>query len=343
MLRDFFAALYNDWLTLVSGIASVVLAVWVVLFTPTNEVSRKALWITFALCLFVAAYRLWAREHKALERARIYPDIRGRIDEDSLFIGVTRSYLNVTYIPIVVTLVNHNLTETAIDRYELTVLADGKEYEATNISITGEQWVRPAFDKFGLPTNPEGVKTKYKDLYANRHEVLKRGIPQHGWLNFVLTKTLIQTNTDCRLRLTVVDAFGGRHILPEVRPMSRKSGSVSIPIEIDINDPRPVTSSQLPDDFNERLTDFMIEGASLLGECNALTNVTLSDQFKTKVGLWVLDVESFLKERRGKNWVNLFHLDTGPHVPLRGLLYSRRAILSHYLRSRLKNLKAFSL
>jgi len=64
MLRDFLAALYDDWLALVSGIASVVLAVWVALFAPSSEVARKALWLTFAICLFVAAYRIWAREHR---------------------------------------------------------------------------------------------------------------------------------------------------------------------------------------------------------------------------------------------------------------------------------------
>jgi hypothetical protein len=62
LLREFCEALYDDWLALVSGIVSVLLAVWVAIFTPSSEAARKALWLSFAVCLFVAAYRIWAAE-----------------------------------------------------------------------------------------------------------------------------------------------------------------------------------------------------------------------------------------------------------------------------------------
>jgi len=78
VIRDFFAALYRDWLALVSGIASVILAVWVAVFAPTNDAARKVLWLSFAICLFIAAYRIWAaerRRYNALTAYKLIPHI----------------------------------------------------------------------------------------------------------------------------------------------------------------------------------------------------------------------------------------------------------------------------
>jgi hypothetical protein len=190
--------------------------------------------------------------------------LRG-IDEDHLFIGVTPKWLTITYIPIVVTLVNHNQTETAVDEYKLAVVIDGKEHKTENVPPERIRLTRPAFDSFGLPLNSEGVKSRYTDLFKHRHEPLKRGIPQQGWLLFVVKDFLIQPNTDCKLRLTIKDAFGGLHPLPEVRPKTRKSGDVNIPIEIDISDTRPITSSQQPDNFKFRVIELIIEGGDFIG------------------------------------------------------------------------------
>jgi hypothetical protein len=48
----------------VSGIGSVILAVWIALYAPDGDTARKALWLSFIICLFVAAYRIWATEHR---------------------------------------------------------------------------------------------------------------------------------------------------------------------------------------------------------------------------------------------------------------------------------------
>jgi hypothetical protein len=79
-----------------------------------------------------------------------------------------------------------------------------------------------------------------------------------------------------------------------------------------------------------------------LGECDTFTNVTLTPEFQEKVDLWVLDVESFLKESRGQDYVTLFRSETGVSLPLRGLLYARQAKLDLFLRSRIKNLKVMA-
>ena len=63
-LAEFFTVLFHDWVALVSGIAGIVFSVWATLFSPSNAAVRQALWITFVLCLFLAAYRVWSVEHK---------------------------------------------------------------------------------------------------------------------------------------------------------------------------------------------------------------------------------------------------------------------------------------
>jgi hypothetical protein len=70
MFRKFLDALYDDWMALVSGIASVILAVWVVLFSPSSATGRKALWASFVICLFIAAYRIWSKERSRFEELK---------------------------------------------------------------------------------------------------------------------------------------------------------------------------------------------------------------------------------------------------------------------------------
>jgi hypothetical protein len=63
---EYIKALYKDWISLMSGIASVTLAVWVVFFPPPDiYASRTLLWIATIACLLLANYRVWSKEHQA--------------------------------------------------------------------------------------------------------------------------------------------------------------------------------------------------------------------------------------------------------------------------------------
>src|SRR5215469_11303866 len=64
---DFTRAMWGDWLTRMSGPPSVPLAV-AAFFVP-NDIAKILLGLTAFICLWVAAYLLWKREHdKVVER-----------------------------------------------------------------------------------------------------------------------------------------------------------------------------------------------------------------------------------------------------------------------------------
>lgn len=63
------AALWADWLVLMSGIASVILAFWAAFFPPTNiQAGRTILWVASVACFAIASYRIWAKERDAREQ-----------------------------------------------------------------------------------------------------------------------------------------------------------------------------------------------------------------------------------------------------------------------------------
>jgi hypothetical protein len=65
-IREYIAALWADWLGLMSGVASLALAVWVVFFPPLDIYgSRTLLWIAVVVCLLFASYRIWSKERES--------------------------------------------------------------------------------------------------------------------------------------------------------------------------------------------------------------------------------------------------------------------------------------
>lgn len=67
-LKDFLAALASDWVSLMTGIASVVLLI-LGAFRDWNRVPRPLIWTAAALCFFFAAARVWTTEHRARIKA----------------------------------------------------------------------------------------------------------------------------------------------------------------------------------------------------------------------------------------------------------------------------------
>src|SRR5919205_834738 len=65
-MREYITALSKDWISLMSGIASVALAVWVLFFPPRDIYgSRTLIWVAVIACLLVAPYRIWSKERDA--------------------------------------------------------------------------------------------------------------------------------------------------------------------------------------------------------------------------------------------------------------------------------------
>jgi hypothetical protein len=62
--KEFLAALSADWVSLMSGIASVVLTV-ISVARRWQSIPRWALWVAAAICFFLASARVWTTEHRA--------------------------------------------------------------------------------------------------------------------------------------------------------------------------------------------------------------------------------------------------------------------------------------
>src|SRR6185295_96383 len=74
-LKAYFIALAHDWLALMSGIASVIVAFFAAYFPPTSVAAvRTTLWVTAVVCFVVSSYRVWVKEHikakTTLERSK---------------------------------------------------------------------------------------------------------------------------------------------------------------------------------------------------------------------------------------------------------------------------------
>lgn len=90
-IRGFFKVLWDDWVALMSGIASIALAFWAAYYPPADVATGKALlWITAVLCFILAAYRIWSKEHAArleaerlleAERQQKTPSLNGKIEQ----------------------------------------------------------------------------------------------------------------------------------------------------------------------------------------------------------------------------------------------------------------------
>lgn len=83
-IREYIAALWTDWLVLMSGIASVALAFWAAYFPPTNiQAGRTLLWISAVICFAFASYRIWTRERDEREKeiAQLKVNHKAEIEE----------------------------------------------------------------------------------------------------------------------------------------------------------------------------------------------------------------------------------------------------------------------
>lgn len=67
-IGEYLKAYWSDWVSLMSGAASVILTFWATLSQPSNANLRKSLWIVSALCFVLGSYRVWVRKHLEVER-----------------------------------------------------------------------------------------------------------------------------------------------------------------------------------------------------------------------------------------------------------------------------------
>jgi hypothetical protein len=63
-LRKFFKAVLEDWVTLMSGLASILLAFIAAFVVGDTTTTQKLLVVVSVVCFIISAYRVWASEHK---------------------------------------------------------------------------------------------------------------------------------------------------------------------------------------------------------------------------------------------------------------------------------------
>jgi hypothetical protein len=164
-LMEYIAAIWADWLSRMSGIASLAIA-FIAAYYELIDNGKPALWIAASSCYVIASFMVWYKYH---------PD---------LIIEVREVLLDTNYggtlcqsnspLPHFVTLLlyisNTRQADNSIRSYELSV------------NVYGRQFVGQSFWTDGLTQRI--TWDEYPDLNKARLAVLKQGTRIEGWLRF---------------------------------------------------------------------------------------------------------------------------------------------------------------
>jgi hypothetical protein len=233
-IREFLKAWWSDWLTRMSGPATVPLAVAALTVSSTLY---RTLWATLAvLCAGFTSYRVWLKERIALETERAknqLPVIEAELE---------RVYIDPFETPSLIAFVLatlHNLNaaiSTTIKSYELSVRIEGKDYSSGQRSLANYELqldeAQPLVADAGglLPGPLPALADRITDSNP-----LKRGIPITGWLLFVfpdlsLWPFLCPAES---VTLTVTDAFGRKYTVTKAPPWRNVGRIVTARISIE--------------------------------------------------------------------------------------------------------------
>lgn len=198
---QYIAAMWADWISLLSGLASLVFTVVALIF-KLKDLGQARYWIVAAVISYViASFRVWYKHR---------PDLT--IEERGVWLdaGITVEELDriSSYITIRLFMVNTRLATNAIKSYSLTVEINGKRREATPVPC----------DRFMLNSTREGLM----DLDAHKHSVLQQGWPTEGWVRLLVSGLTLDEALDKAFALVVTDIYNvtykiKRHTPPERR------------------------------------------------------------------------------------------------------------------------------
>lgn len=182
---QYIAAMWADWVSRMSGIASIVFTVVALVFKLT-DFGQARYWIAAAFLSYViASFWVWYKHR---------PDLT--IEETGIWIdaGVTIDELDQvsSYVTIRLFMVNTRPATNAIKKYSLTVDVDGKKWEGKTV---------PA-DRIVL----KGVAGGEVDLDAFRNSMLQ-GWPTGGWVRFLVPGLTLDQALDKPLTLVVTDVY----------------------------------------------------------------------------------------------------------------------------------------
>lgn len=188
-LGQYLHAVYESWVSLVSGVGSVVLLVllafWGDEWLWLKDNQKTFVWLAI-IGLFVTGFVVWDK---------VRPDLTIEIQRVLLqpyaFWEDLETLSNV--ISIELFLVNTRSANTAVKRYGLTVHYDGQ-------TIVGKGF---ASDGFML----ESTHRRFIDLEAEKDKILPQGAPTRGLVCFVLEGTSLSKLRGKKMVLTVTDSY----------------------------------------------------------------------------------------------------------------------------------------
>jgi len=64
-IREFLADIWSEWVTLMTGIASLILALIPAIFPIPNEWASRGIWIAAVVCFLICSFRVWRKSYRA--------------------------------------------------------------------------------------------------------------------------------------------------------------------------------------------------------------------------------------------------------------------------------------
>jgi hypothetical protein len=188
-------ALWKDWVSRMSGLASIVLAFIPVVFPSTLPSTVKAgFWIAAALCFVGANYRVWRATQPLLS-----------VEVIDVYLGsglLSHESLDDAYITIAFRMCAKSTT-LAIKEIACSLKHDGITNEGLPVPCrTVEQWVGSEF-------YPEGSI----DLFTFMASPLAPGWLKQGWLRFNFPNITPLDISGGRIRIVVRDSYDVRHVV----------------------------------------------------------------------------------------------------------------------------------
>src|SRR5580658_2696752 len=157
-IKDFFSALIGDWVSLMSGVASVALTI-IGIARKWEKVPRWTFWIAAAVCFFLAATRIWTAEHRSFLQAEEELDNLTKPQLELSIDRIAASYAKLDVgehagemfpaVSVIAHLVNNGAPSVA-DNWRLrTTLRDGSSQETSPIYIDPSQVVYGTQEEIG--------------------------------------------------------------------------------------------------------------------------------------------------------------------------------------------------
>ena len=207
-LGEYIAAIWADWLSRMSGVASLVIA-FIAAYYELLDRGKPALWIAVVASYAVASFMVWYKHH---------PDLIIEMREVLLDTNHgSMEYQSTSPLPQFVTLLlyltNTRQADNAIKSYELSVDVYGRKFIGQNFRTNG--------------LTRRVIWDEHPDLNKARLSVLKQGTPAKGWLPFGFDPE--PSIKGHEFTLTVTDAYNFTRRLKGRIPLDFTEGLIRKP------------------------------------------------------------------------------------------------------------------